>query len=123
MHADSTRTTRPTGLPAVCRTPVHRYIGRLPLVLATLGLLILGQASAQDAAGLDSAQAALAPPATAAAKPDKNGKICQYEDVTGSRMKRRVCLTPEAWEARQKAAKDFARELDAKPVSKDADGD
>lgn len=46
-----------------------------------------------------------------------DGKVCQYEDITGSRMRKRVCHTPERWEAREMAAKNLVRELDAKPVA------
>lgn len=88
------------------------------LATAALGLLPIGQVAAQTNAPAHS------PETQEAAPPAKQGKpvrICEYEDITGSRMKKRICLTPEQWEARQKAAKDFARELDAKPVAKDGD--
>ncbi|MBV2208644.1 MAG: hypothetical protein KUL77_03650 [Thermomonas sp.] len=56
-------------------------------------------------------------------KPDKqNGKVCQSEEVTGSRMKKRVCLTPEQWEARERAGKELKREMDSKPIPKDGQG-
>lgn len=44
-------------------------------------------------------------------------KVCRYEDVTGSRMRKRVCFTQDRWDAREMAAKTLARELDAKPVA------
>jgi len=62
-----------------------------------------------------------APPG-AAPQPERNGKICEYEDVTGSRMKKRVCMTPEQYEARQRAAREAVREMDAKPIPKMGEG-
>lgn len=50
------------------------------------------------------------------AKPGKQGKICRFEDVTGSRMRKRICHTQEQWDARERAAQNLVRELDAKPV-------
>lgn len=47
----------------------------------------------------------------------RNEKICRYEDVTGSRMRKRVCFTQERWDAREMAAKNLVRDLDAKPVA------
>lgn len=55
-------------------------------------------------------------------QPSKNGKVCQSEDVIGSRMKKRVCLTPEQWEARERAGKELKREMDSKPMPKDGQG-
>ncbi len=48
--------------------------------------------------------------------PASNEKICRYEDVTGSRMRKRVCHTAERWEARERQSKAMVRELDDKPV-------
>ncbi|HRN62607.1 MAG TPA: hypothetical protein PLF73_09125 [Luteimonas sp.] len=93
-------------------------IRHLLFAVAAIGLLSIGQAAAQEADESDSAQAA----APAGAKVGKNGKVCEYEVVTGSRMKKRVCHTPEQWEARERAAKQLTRELDRKPVGADASG-
>ncbi|MFT3754583.1 MAG: hypothetical protein QM769_01330 [Pseudoxanthomonas sp.] len=108
--------SRFSGIPAILGP------GRLRqslLAVAGIGLLFIGQAAAQQAPEPASAQAA-APattePGTQAAKLDKNGKVCKYEEVTGSRFKKRVCFTPEQWEAREATAKQFMRELDGKPV-------
>ncbi|WP_282274865.1 hypothetical protein [Stenotrophomonas sp. PS02297] len=117
MHVDSIRPARPSSAPAT-DTPQPWRTARLMLATAALGLLPIGQVAAQTSAPANS------PEAQEAAPPAKQGKpvrICEYEDITGSRMKKRICLTPEQWEARQKAAKDFTRELDAKPVAKDGD--
>ena len=84
-----------------------RHFGHALVATAAMGLLSIGQAMAQEA-DTEAAQA----PATAV--PGKNGKVCQYEDVTGSRMKKRVCHTPEQWAARERAARDMVRELDRK---------
>lgn len=94
---------------------------RLALVLLVGSLLSIGQVGAQDAAQVavqDVEASSLAP----SLPPDaqiRNGKVCQYEDVTGSRMRRQVCHTPERWEARERAAKTLARELDNRPVRGD----
>ena len=58
---------------------------------------------------------------TSTSKQDSSSKVCEYEKVTGSRMKKRVCYTSEQWKARQQAAKDTAREIDRKPVGVDDD--
>ncbi len=88
------------------------------LLLMSLGFtaLVIGPAVAQQAPqqvlqmGSDEA--------ATVAKPGANSKVCEYEKVTGSRMKKRVCYTPEQWEARQHAAKDAKREMDAKPMGR-----
>ncbi|MGJ4728239.1 hypothetical protein [Luteimonas sp. SDU101] len=85
----------------------RRHIGYALVAAVTMSLLSVGLAMAQEA-GAEAAQAPAVP------VPGKNGKICQHEDVTGSRMKKRVCHTPEQWEARERAARDMVRELDRK---------
>jgi hypothetical protein len=92
--------------------------------LLTLGAVVLlpnGQVAAQAAAGSTSAQPTLAVDRQVEPS-EKNGKVCQYEIVTGSRMKKRICYTPEQWAARELAAKALKREMDDKPISKDANG-
>ena len=85
----------------------RRHVSHVLVAAAVMGLLTLGQAMAQEAE-TDASEAPAMP------VPGKNGKVCQYEDVTGSRMKKRVCHTPEQWEARERAARDMVRELDRK---------
>lgn len=89
-----------------------------PRCLALALLLSIGQAGAQEAAQ-GAVQEVEESASTSSPLSDvqiRNGKVCQYEDVTGSRMRRRVCHTPEQWEARERAAKTIARELDSRPV-------
>lgn len=115
MHVHPIGSSRPSNVPAA-RAPWQRRIRHLLFAIAATGLLSIGQAAAQEAGDPASAQA------SASVKPGKNGKVCQLEDVTGSRMKKRICYTPEQWEARERAAKEVVRELDARPVGKDAHG-
>lgn len=89
----------------------------LRFAILFVGLLAFGQAAAQEAA--DPAAAPATSKAGPAAKPGKERKVCRNEEVTGSLMKKRICRTPEQWEAQEQAAKEFGRELDAKPVGKD----
>lgn len=107
MRACSTATVRPSSA-----SPVRATASRarhLLFAIAAVGLLSLGPAAAQE------------PGETAAertpAKPGKSNKVCKHEAVTGSRMKKRVCYTPEQWEARERASKSMARELDSRPIS------
>ncbi|WP_149194827.1 hypothetical protein [Luteimonas suaedae] len=74
----------------------------------------MGQVFAQDAADLASVPAA--EQTSPSARTGSNGKVCHYEVVTGSRMKKRVCHTPEQWEARERAARDLVREIDGKSL-------
>jgi len=87
---------------------------QLSLAMLAAGLLALGQAVASDPAATDASAAPATP------KTGKSGKVRTYEVVTGSRLKKRVCLTPEQWAARERAAKELGRELDARPVGKEA---
>ena len=90
--------------------------------MAALGLLTTGAVTAQDVTDAAPAQMPTAQPTRPPAKSGKSRKVCEYEDVIGTRMKKRICLTPEQWEAREKAAKDFVREMDGKPLPKDSNG-
>ena len=81
------------------------------VVAATLSGVGQVSAAVQDAPVQDDATEVASAP-----KVNKNGKICKTEDVTGSRMPKRVCYTPEQWEARQRAGRDAVRELDARSV-------
>ena len=114
MRIDSSRCT--------CPTQAFRAFRHRLLVMAALGLLTTGTVTAQDVTGAAPAQTPTAQPTTPPAKSGKSHKVCEYEDVIGTRMKKRICLTPEQWEAREKAAKDFVREMDGKPLPKDSNG-
>lgn len=46
------------------------------------------------------------PPAAKTEKPSKDNLICKREAVLGSRMPRKVCLTPEEWDQRQQRGAD-----------------
>lgn len=101
--------------------PGARCIRRPLFAFAIIVLLPSGQAVARNDAGLVSAQPAVAADRQTG-QPEKTGKVCQYEDVTGSRMKKRLCYTPEQWAERERVAKELKREMDDKPISKDANG-
>ena len=83
-------------------------------------LLPMSQASAQEAEEVAHSEAASV--AAPVVQPEQAERVCSYEDVTGSRMRKRVCRTAEQWEARERAAKGLARELDAKPVAERING-
>ena len=110
MHLNSDDSTRLSKLP-LCRTPWRRGVRWLPLVALITGLLSLGQAVAQEA------QETAVVPSSMPTSSGRSAKVCRHEDVTGSRMRKRVCHTPEQWEARERAAKAAVRELDDKPVA------
>lgn len=94
-----------------------------PLLATALvvGVLSFGQVVAQEVREPVPAQTTeptqQAPPASPARASRDDGKVCHFEDVTGSRMRRRVCMTHEQFDARQHSAKQLVREMDAKPVS------
>lgn len=90
-------------------------------IVTVIGFLTIGQAVAQEAEEPTSAQAETTV-AQQAVVTGRNGRVCRYEDVTGSRMKRRICYTPKRWEARERAAQELVRELDAKPIGRNVDG-
>ena len=105
MHARFDRWIRPA-------RRARRGAGFRSLLLATVvtGLLSLGPVVAQETDEV-------APNASAGtAEAGKQEKICRFEDVTGSRMRKRICHTQEQWDARERAAQSLVRELDAKPV-------
>lgn len=93
-------------------TPSIRIVRHLLLAMVAIGLLSIGQAVAEEG------KEAVSEPA----KPGKDGKVCEYQAVTGSRMKKRICHTPEQWEARQRAAKQVTRELDNRPIAAEGSG-
>lgn len=102
---------------AAAGAPWLRRMRGVLVVCVGIGALSVGQVMAQDS----EEQAAVAE--VAPAKPAKQAKVCRVEDVTGSRMRKRICRTPEQWEARERAAQQLTRELDARSVGKDARGD
>ncbi|MCD9027521.1 hypothetical protein LDO26_04750 [Luteimonas sp. BDR2-5] len=84
---------------------------------AAIGLLSIGQAAAQDAEEVVPAQSTVSAPAgTQNAQSRRSDKVCESEVVTGSRMKKRVCYTPEQWAARERAGRELTRGLDNRPV-------
>ena len=109
---------------AVAHAPCLRRCRLLALAAASIGLLALGQAMAQEAPRADAAQvAAEQNPRTASARRGgRDGQVCHYEEVTGSRMKKRVCFTPEQLEARERAGRQLVRDLDAKPLGENVPG-
>jgi len=93
--------TRPGG-----QTAFHLMLS----VVAAACVLAFAPAAAQETDGTT-------PVAQAeSARPNKDEKICRVEDVTGSRMRKRICHTQEQWDARERAAQNLVRELDGKPV-------
>ncbi|MCD9005040.1 hypothetical protein LDO31_02080 [Luteimonas sp. XNQY3] len=94
----------------------QRRIRHLSLAALLTGLLSVGHTTAQEAEQPAAAQA------VAPNNPGRNGKVCRSEDVTGSRMRKRVCYTPEQWDARQRAAREAVRNLDNRPVGKIGEG-
>lgn len=94
------------------------------------GVLYCGIVVATALAGISQASAAVqsapahdgATDAGSTPNVGKKGKICRTEDVTGSRMPKRVCHTPEQWEARERAGREAVRELDARAVGRQEGG-
>lgn len=102
---------------AAC-TLLRRSSGRPIFAALVAGALGIGPAMAQDAPENDTAAEVRA---STPAESSRNGKICRFEDVTGSRMRKRICHTPEQWVARERAAQAAVRELDGKSVAGSAD--
>jgi hypothetical protein len=80
-------------------------------------------AKAESAQAAQTSQTAQAQ--TQAAKPakggggvaNKDGKVCRTESITNTRLKtRKVCLTPEEWQARSDTAQDAFRETAKSPM-------
>lgn len=111
MRVESAVSVAALGVFSEIRTR-RRMFDFMMFALLTAGSIFAAQsASAQEAAGDASEES----PNPVDVRPGE--KICQYEDVTGSRMRKRVCFTQERWEAREMAAKNLVRDLDAKPVA------
>ena len=83
------------------------------LVAGVVGSLSIGSALARQ-----SAEAARASPPEAAGQ-DRHAKVCEYELVTGSRMRKRVCMTQEQRDARMNAGREVTRELERKEIAAD----
>lgn len=83
----------------------------LPAALAAY-LCAAGPVVAQESEGSSGAAETTVP----SDAPAGSEKICRYEEVTGSRMRKRVCQTAERWEARERTSKNLMRELDGRPV-------
>ena len=115
MHVHFAGSAGLSAVPAA-RARTRRRGSHLLVAVATFGLLSIGQAVAQEA------EEAVVAPAPASARPAGNGKVCEYEDVTGSRMRKRVCYTPEQWQSRERAAKDAVREMDGKAIGERHEG-
>ena len=96
--------------------PQHRLLAAL-----LLGLLPVGPALAQAAdkpPADEPAETAQANATQGKSAGTEQRKICRYETTIGTRMRKKVCQTPEQWEARQQAGKNLRREMDDKPISK-----
>ena len=109
MYLRSVRSIRSTEA-GRARPGGHPALHLMLSFVAAAGVLAFGPAAAQETDGT--------PPVAQAesARPNKDGKICRVEDVTGSRMRKRICHTQEQWDARERAAQNLVRELDGKPV-------
>ena len=88
--------------------------GRAALVAGVVVSLSIGPALARQ-----SAEAAVASPPEAAGQ-DRHAKVCEYELVTGSRMRKRVCMTQEQRDERMNAGREAARELERKEIAADS---
>lgn len=95
--------------------PISAFVGAAGVIAC---LALAGEAAAQDAEDTD----VKTPEPVASGIGSSGEKICRYEDVTGSRMRKRVCQTAEQWEARERASKSLARELDGRAVRGQSDG-
>ena len=62
-------------------------------------MLILALSLALSAAAAP--EAAASPPATNEAKPAKPKMVCRADRSSGSRLKNRICMTQEQWDAQK----------------------
>lgn len=119
MPARSPGSTLPSSHPSAhAPRPWLRRFRHLLLATMSVSLLSIGQAIAEETPEPAPSQAS-AEQAAASPKAGRNGKVCQLEDVTGSRMKKRICYTPEQWAARERSGKQMVRELDGKLMTPD----
>lgn len=94
----------------------YRCMQFLRCAALAVSLLPFGVVVAQEPTP-DATQAAAPVADPVATGVRRSEKVCAFEDVTGSRMKRRVCYTPEQREARERAGREMTRGLDARPVA------
>ena len=107
------------------RFPVHRVRAPFRSGVLSCGLVVATALSgiSQPAAAIQNSSAQhSATDAASTPSVGKKGKVCKTEDVTGSRMPKRVCHTPEQWEARGRAGREAVRELDARAVGRQEGG-
>jgi hypothetical protein len=85
--------------------------------LLSATVLLAGPATAQEAA--PTTAAAPAPAAKVAdnarAKSDKYGVVCHFEQVSGSRMGKKVCYIPAEYEAKRREDRQALERLQAFP--------
>ena len=88
------------------------------VTLLSATVLMAGQTTAAQAAPATTA-AAPAPPAkvadNAAAKSDKYGVVCHFEQVSGSRMGKKVCYIPAEYDAKRREDRQALERLQAFP--------
>ena len=86
-------------------------------LIALFALVSAAPLAAQDTAPAPEQKAEQpaepASPPQAAVKPQE--KVCKYMPRTGSRFQKKVCRTPEQWEAMAEAAKSGLGELQRQP--------
>ena len=89
----------------------------IALVAATV--LMAGSTSADQATPAMAAATAPAPAAkvadNTAAKSDKYGVVCRFEQVSGSRMGKKVCYIPAEYEAKRREDRQALERLQAFP--------
>ena len=116
MHRNFDGSSRLPEFPAR-RARSRGHVYWLPLAVLITGVLSSAPVAAQEAQGAQKAEEAAVTPSAMATGSGRSARVCRYEDVTGSRMGKRVCRTSEQWEARERSAKAAVRELDNKPVA------
>lgn len=84
-------------------------------LLCVCALGLAAPACAQQAAPVAS-PAVVPAPANGTTKVDPNAKECRYEEVMGSRFKKRTCRTHEQWQQAQADAQRYVSEKDRKSV-------
>ena len=86
--------------------PPRRLVTRsvaLAAALLSAGTVALAAGDPPAAAPGEASRPVIAPaPPAAAPKPEKPKLVCEQVEQMGSHFKRRVCATPEAWEARRR---------------------
>jgi len=80
-------------------------------MFASLIAIMAAAAAATSDAPAASGQTASSPPATQAAADDSQKVVCHYEEVTGSRFKKRVCHTKAQWQQLSEQAEKMQRDI------------